>query len=74
MDDEVDATFTVHDVLDAMAHLTPVYRAVFNLYVFDNLGRQEISSRLGISVGTLEVESCQGEAKPSRFFVDLKRP
>ena len=50
--DEVDATFNVHDVLEAMEQLTPVYRAVFNLYVFDNLGHQEIASRLGISVGT----------------------
>ncbi|MGB1055806.1 MAG: RNA polymerase sigma factor [Flavobacteriales bacterium] len=51
-DDEADATFNVHDVLEAMEQLTPVYRAVFNLYVFDNLGHQEIASRLGISVGT----------------------
>ena len=52
MEEEEDATFTVHDVLDAMEHLTPMYRSVFNLYVFDNLGHQEISDRLGISVGT----------------------
>ena len=52
MEEEEDATFTVHDVLNAMEHLTPMYRAVFNLYVFDNLGHQEISDRLGISVGT----------------------
>ena len=43
MEEEEDATFTVHDVLDAMEHLTPMYRTVFNLYVFDNLGHQEIS-------------------------------
>ena len=30
MEEEEDATFTVHDVLDAMGHLTPMYRAVFN--------------------------------------------
>ena len=52
MEEEEDVKFTVHDVLDAMEHLTPMYRAVFNLYVFDNLGHQEISDRLGISVGT----------------------
>ena len=49
-DDEV--TYTVHDVQDAMADLSPVYRAVFNLYVFDNLTHQEISIQLGITVGT----------------------
>ena len=52
MEDEEGAEYTVHDVLDAMEHLTPMYRAVFNLYVFDNLGHQEIADRLGISVGT----------------------
>jgi RNA polymerase sigma-70 factor (ECF subfamily) len=52
MEDDDAMEYTVHDVLDAMEHLTPMYRAVFNLYVFDNLGHQEISDRLGISVGT----------------------
>ena len=52
IEDEEGAEYTVHDVLDAMEHLTPMYRAVFNLYVFDNLGHQEIADRLGISVGT----------------------
>ena len=52
MEDDDAIEYTVHDVLDAMEHLTPMYRTVFNLYVFDNLGHQEISDRLGISVGT----------------------
>jgi len=50
LDEEVG--FTVQDVLQAMEQLTPVYRAVFNLYVFENLGHQEIAEELGISVGT----------------------
>ena len=67
MEEEEDAAFTVHDVLDAMEHLTPMYRAVFNLYVFDNLGHQEISDRLGISVGT----SKSNLAKARRNLRDL---
>jgi RNA polymerase sigma-70 factor (ECF subfamily) len=43
---------TIQHVLAAMKQLTPVYRAVFNLYVFDNLTHQEIAQQLGISVGT----------------------
>ena len=43
--------FTVKEILDAMGHLSPSYRAVFNLYVFDNYSHQEISEKLGISVG-----------------------
>ena len=47
-----DYTFTVSDVQEAMAKLTPMYRAVFNLYVFDNMTHQEIASKLGVNVGT----------------------
>ena len=47
-----DYTFTVSDVQEAMAKLTPMYRAVFNLYVFDNMTHQEIAKILGVSVGT----------------------
>ena len=67
MEEEDDATFTVHDVLDAMEHLTTMYRTVFNLYVFDNLGHQEIADRLGISVGT----SKSNLAKARRNLRDL---
>lgn len=49
---DADEAYNVHDVLAAMEQLTPVYRAVFNLYVFENLGHQEIADELGISVGT----------------------
>lgn len=48
---EEDA-FTIQNVLKAMEELTPVYRAVFNMYVFDNLSHLEIASQLQISVGT----------------------
>jgi len=52
--DEMDEEehFSVQDVLQAMDQLTPMYRAVFNLYVFENLGHQEIADELGISIGT----------------------
>ena len=46
-----EEAITIQNVLDAMNQLTPVYRAVFNMYVFDNLTHQEIATQLGISVG-----------------------
>jgi RNA polymerase sigma factor (sigma-70 family) len=67
MEDDDGVTYTVHDVLGAMDHLSPMYRTVFNLYVFDNLGHQEISDRLGISVGT----SKSNLAKARRNLRDL---
>jgi RNA polymerase sigma factor (sigma-70 family) len=50
-DEDTELAFTVHDVLQAMERLSPVYRTVFNLAVFENMGHQEIANQLGISVG-----------------------
>ncbi len=49
------------DALDRISHeeiirsvqkLSPGYRAVFNLFVIDDLSHEEIAKHLGISVGT----------------------
>ena len=44
--------FQPHHIVEAMQQLSPVYRTVFNLYVFENFSHQEISEKLGISLGT----------------------
>ena len=51
-DDEEEVQYTVADVQTAMSSLSPMYRAVFNMYVFDNMKHQEIAANLGITVGT----------------------
>ncbi|MCB0790597.1 MAG: RNA polymerase sigma factor [Flavobacteriales bacterium] len=40
------------DVINAMQKLTPAYRTVFNLYVFEEMTHKDIAETLGISVGT----------------------
>ena len=40
------------DVINAMQKLTPAYRTVFNLYVFEEMTHKEIADSLGINVGT----------------------
>ena len=40
------------DVINAMQKLTPAYRTVFNLFVFEEMTHKEISEVLGINVGT----------------------
>jgi len=40
------------DVINAMQKLTPAYRTVFNLYVFEELTHKEIAEMLGINIGT----------------------
>ncbi len=40
------------DVINAMQKLTPAYRTVFNLYVFEEMTHKEIAEVLDINVGT----------------------
>lgn len=60
-------SFTVQDVLEAMDSLSPAYRAVFNLYVFENYTHQEIAEKLGITAGA----SKSNFAKAKRNVRDL---
>lgn len=39
------------EIIDAIRLLSPAYRTVFNLFVIDGLSHEEISKKLGISVG-----------------------
>lgn len=55
--DEEDSDMDQYDfkpsqIIEAMQQLSPAYRTVFNLYVFENYTHQDISDALGISVGT----------------------
>jgi RNA polymerase sigma-70 factor (ECF subfamily) len=48
----VDYDFKPSQIIEAMQQLSPAYRTVFNLYVFENYAHQDIADSLGISVGT----------------------
>ncbi len=48
----VDYDFKPSQIIEAMQQLSPAYRTVFNLYVFENYTHQDIADALGISVGT----------------------
>ncbi len=52
--DENDEIYdiTPEQIIDAMQQLTPAYRTVFNLYVYEDYTHQDIAEALGISVGT----------------------
>ena len=43
---------TPEQIIEAMQQLTPAYRTVFNLYVYEDYTHQDIAEALGISVGT----------------------
>ncbi len=53
----------VNDVVDAMHELSPMYRAVFNMYVMDGLTHKEISEELEISVGTSKSNLSKARAR-----------
>ena len=70
VDDEQE--FTVKDVQTAMASLSPMYRAVFNLYVFDNMTHQEIAVKLGISVGTSKSNLAKARRNLRKILIEKK--
>jgi RNA polymerase sigma-70 factor, ECF subfamily len=54
-EDEVEEAFLdikPEEIIEAMQQLSPAYRTVFNLYVFEDYTHQDIADALGISVGT----------------------
>ena len=51
-EDDLLSTIEKEDILKAVQELTPAYRTVFNLYVYEDYTHQDIAEALGISVGT----------------------
>ena len=51
-DEGIEYDFKPNQIIEAMQQLSPAYRTVFNLYVFENYTHQDIADALGISVGT----------------------
>jgi RNA polymerase sigma-70 factor (ECF subfamily) len=51
-EEERGPEFDSDQVIEAMQKLSPAYRTVFYMYVFENLQHNEIAEKLGVSVGT----------------------
>ena len=58
----------VGDVIKAMEELSPAYRTVFNLYVFENYSHQEIADSLNISVGTSKSNLAKARANMKKIL------
>jgi RNA polymerase sigma factor (sigma-70 family) len=69
-DDEYD--FKPHQIVEAMQQLSPAYRTVFNLYVFENYTHQDIAETLGISVGTSKSNYAKARRNMKKLL--LKNP
>lgn len=70
---DTDETFTVHEILKAMNELSPAYRTVFNLYVFDNYSHQEIAHELGISVGASKSNLAKAKRNVQDILLGMKK-
>ena len=51
-EEEEEVKYKPAQIIAAMQKLTPAYRTIFNLYVFENLTHREIAEQLGINEGT----------------------
>ncbi len=60
----------VNDVVIAMQQLSPVYQAVFNMYVMDGLTHQEIANELNISVGTSKSNLSKARQKIKKILIE----
>jgi len=50
--DDIHSTLASKDLLNMIQELPPMYKMVFNLYVFEGMSHKEISAELGIAEGT----------------------
>ena len=64
--------FQPHHIVEAMQQLTPVYRTVFNLYVFENFSHQDISEKLGISLGTSKSNYAKAKKNMKKILLKNK--
>lgn len=60
--------FKPADVINAMQKLTPSYRTVFNLYVFEEMTHKEIAELLEINVGTSKSNLAKAKANLKRIL------
>lgn len=51
-DDDKEVKLKASQVIEALQELTPAYRAVFNMFVFEEMTHAEIAEKVGISIGT----------------------
>jgi len=61
------------DIINAMQKLTPAYRTVFNLYVFEELTHKEIADMLGINIGTSKSNLAKAKHNLKKFLTQVHK-
>lgn len=62
------------DVINAMQKLTPAYRTVFNLYVFEGMTHKEIADTLSINIGTSKSNLAKAKFNLKRLLSKKENP
>jgi len=60
----------VEIVMKLIQKLSPMYKAVFNLYVFEEFTHKEIAEQLGINIGTSKSNFAKARRNLIKFFED----
>ncbi|MFM1932491.1 MAG: hypothetical protein RL226_1794 [Bacteroidota bacterium] len=68
--DEEEYDFSPEEIIAAMQKLTPAYRTIFNLYVFENLTHNEIAEKLGINAGTSKSNFAKAKRNLKRILLN----
>ncbi|MBU0488728.1 MAG: sigma-70 family RNA polymerase sigma factor [Bacteroidetes bacterium] len=70
MEEQMMNKLKVEVVIQLTQKLTPVYRTVLNLYVFENFSHKEIAEELNISVGTSKSNLSKAKRNLKKLFED----
>ena len=59
-----------NEIVKSIQKLTPGYRIIFNLFIIENFSHEEISKRLGISIGTSKSNLARGRKQLQKILFD----
>lgn len=72
-EEEGEYEFKASQVIEAMNQLSPAYRTIFNLYLFENLTHKEIAEKLDISVGTSKSNFAKAKKNLRKILIKAYR-
>jgi RNA polymerase sigma factor (sigma-70 family) len=70
MEFEQFTNMKVETIMQLIQKLSPMYRTVFNMYVFDELTHKEISEQLNINIGTSKSNFAKARKNLIKLFDD----
>jgi RNA polymerase sigma-70 factor (ECF subfamily) len=70
IDDDESLQLNMSHVIEAMQELSPGYKAVFNLYVMEDMTHKEIANSLGITEGTSKSNLAKAKMKLRKILLE----